>query len=64
MSTESQDAACGHDPAQFVTADEGTSYCPACEAEARDAAQSSAKIGVSRFNEERADGNYRRDWPR
>ena len=28
-------AACGHDPAQFVTADEGTSYCPACEDEAR-----------------------------
>ncbi|HET6916938.1 MAG TPA: hypothetical protein VFH56_12680 [Acidimicrobiales bacterium] len=31
-------AACGHDPAQFVTADEGTSYCPACEDEARSAA--------------------------
>ena len=29
------DAACGHDPAQFVTSDEGTSYCPACEDEAR-----------------------------
>lgn len=23
---------CGHDPAQFVTAGGGTSYCPACEA--------------------------------
>ena len=23
---------CGHDPALFVTADEGTSHCPACEA--------------------------------
>ena len=25
---------CGHDPARFVTGDEGTAYCPACEAEA------------------------------
>ena len=31
-------AACPHDPAQFVTTDEGTSYCPACETEARSAA--------------------------
>ena len=28
-------AACGHDQAQLVTSDEGTSYCPACEDEAR-----------------------------
>lgn len=30
--------ACVHDPAQFVTADEGTSYCPACEADVGTAA--------------------------
>jgi hypothetical protein len=27
------EGACTHDPAQFITADEGTSYCPACERE-------------------------------
>ncbi len=32
-------AACRHDPAQFVTAAEGTSYCPACEAAARSVAR-------------------------
>lgn len=26
---------CGHAPTQYVTADEGTSYCPLCETEAR-----------------------------
>ncbi len=24
-------AACTHDPEQYVTSDEGTSYCPLCE---------------------------------
>lgn len=30
---------CDHDPAQFVVAVEGTSYCPACEAEAHEWSQ-------------------------
>ena len=32
--SEPTSAACAHDPAQFVTASEGTGYCPACEAAA------------------------------
>jgi hypothetical protein len=33
MPTPTDKGACTHDPAQFITADEGTSYCPACERE-------------------------------
>lgn len=46
--TDTNPTHCGHDPAQFVTADEGTSYCPACENKAAGSA-----LGVAHTDQEK-----------
>lgn len=50
---------CGHDPAQFVIADEGTSYCPACESDATAAASTSTEIMIRLWPFDNAPQKYR-----